>query len=176
MKKQLISTTAAAAIAMSSFAATPAKALTDEEALFLFGVAAIAMIASANNTNASTPPPSPVTHSTGPVTLRQTYTVNFDNGTIGGPGTDLWFQAVNPTRRYLKPRNGAKIAVGDRSNRGYAGCKVASYTHHRVPLAAVPVGSYVCMKTSAGRISQFRVNAVLGGPVKRLKLGYTTWQ
>lgn len=175
MKKQLISTAAAAAIAMTSVAATPAKALTDEEALFLFGVAAIAMIAHSNNV---TPPPapSPVTYSTGPVLLKQTYTVDFDDGSIGGPGTDLWFQAVDPTHRYLKPRNGAKIAVGDRSNRGYYGCKTASYTHHRVPLSAVPVGSYVCMKTNTGRISQFRVNAILGGPVKRLKLGYTTWQ
>lgn len=41
---------------------------------------------------------------------------------------------------------------------------------------AMPVGPYVRVRTNEGRISQFRVNAVSGGPPKTLKLGYTTWQ
>lgn len=175
MKTQITSTIVAAAIAMTGMTATPAKALTDEEAFLLFaGIAAFAILS--NSGGGAAPAPAPVTFSTGPILLKQTYTADFDHGNVGGPGADIWFQAVNPTHRYLKPRNGAKIAVGDRSNRGFAGCSVASYSSHRVPLAAVPAGSYVCMKTSAGRISQFKVRAVLGGAVKRLKLGYTTWQ
>lgn len=124
------------------------------------------------------PPPMPIppTFSTGPVELPQTYMVNFDNGAVsGGSGADLWFQAVDPTHMYLTPRHGAKMAVGDRSNRGFAGCRTAAFSPASVPLSAVPVGSYVCMKTNAGRISQFRVNGLTAGYPKTLQLGYTTW-
>lgn len=123
------------------------------------------------------PPPTPPTFSTGPVSLPQTFLVNFDNGAVGagGGGADLWFRAVDPVHMFLTPRNGARMAVGDRSNRGYAGCRVAAFSAAPVPLAAVPVGSYVCMKTNAGRISQFRVNGITPGYPRTLQLGYTTW-
>jgi hypothetical protein len=124
------------------------------------------------------PPPRPAeTFSTGPVSLPQTYLVNLDNGNVtSGPQADLWFQAETATRLFLAPQNGAMIAVGDRSNRGFAGCSRAAFSSARVPLAAVPVGSYVCVRTNQGRISQFRVNGISGGPVKTLQLGYTTWR
>ncbi len=177
MKTKLTATVAAAAIAMTGITATPAAALTEEELFLLIaGAAAFAILQNASTPPAPAPAPAPVTHSTGPINLKQTYTANFDNGTIGGPGADIWFQAVDSSHRYLKPRNGAKMAVGDRSNRGFAGCSTEAFTGHRVNINHVPVGSYVCMKTNAGRISQFRVNAVYGGAVKKMKLGYTTWQ
>jgi hypothetical protein len=123
------------------------------------------------------PPPTPPTFSTGGVSLPQTYLVNFDNGVVGGGGggADLWFQAATPAMMFLTPRNGAMMAVGDRSNRGFSGCSVASFSTARVPILAVPVGSYVCVKTNAGRISQFRVNGINPGYPKTLELGYTTW-
>jgi len=178
MTRKLTAAITASAIAMTSLGATPATALTDEEALLLIAGAAAIMILASNNppAPAPVPVPSPVTYSTGPMLLKQTYTADFDSGTIGGAGADLWFQAVNPTKRFLKPRNGAKLALGDGSNRGFAGCSTASYSGQKIKLAHVPVGTYVCMKTNQGRISQFRVNAVYGGAVKKMKLGYTTWQ
>lgn len=122
------------------------------------------------------PPPAPPPFSTGPITLNQTYLVNLDNGAItSGPQADLWFEAVTPFEMYLSPRNGAQMAVGDRSNRGFDGCAHESFSSSRVPLAAVPVGSYVCMRTNLGRISQFRMNAISGGYPKVLSMGYTTW-
>jgi len=177
MKTKLTASVAAAAVALTGITATPATALTEEEALVLFGIAALAIFASSGGAApAPAPAPAPVTYSTGPITLKQTYTADFDHGVVGGPGTDIWFQAVNPVKRFLKPRNGAKMAVGDRSNRGFAGCSTESFSAARVNINHIPVGSYVCMKTNSGRISQFRVNAVYGGAVKKMKLGYTTWQ
>ncbi|MFZ5669288.1 MAG: hypothetical protein ACOY4K_07325 [Pseudomonadota bacterium] len=121
-------------------------------------------------------PPTPPTYSTGLVDLPQTYLVNLDNGAIAsGAGADLWFQAATPTSMFLTPRNGARIAVGDGSNRGYHGCRVAAFSAAPVPLAAAPVGTYVCMRTNTGRIAQFRVNALSPGYPKTLQLGYTTW-
>jgi hypothetical protein len=38
------------------------------------------------------------------------------------------------------------------------------------------VGSYVCVRTNEGRISQFRINAISSGSPRTLSLGYTTWQ
>lgn len=122
------------------------------------------------------PIPTPQTYTTGPVVLPQTYLVDFDSGNVQPGGADLWFQAATPFVKFLTPRNGAMIAVGDRSNRGYFGCKTASYTSASVPLSAVPVGSYICMKTNQGRISQFRMNAITGPSVQTLQMGYTTWK
>jgi hypothetical protein len=117
------------------------------------------------------------TYNTGGVSVPQTWQVNFDNGNVGsGAGADLWFHAVTATQLYLEPVNGAQIAVGDRSNRGFAGCRVASFSSGPVPLAAVPVGSYICMKLNTGRISQFRMNNITPGSPKTLSIGYTTWE
>jgi hypothetical protein len=121
------------------------------------------------------PTPAPVTHSTGPLEVPQTYVFDLDAGSVGGSG-DIWFHAVTNTELYLEPRGGAQMAVGDRSNRGYAGCSAASYSTTRAPLGSVPVGSYVCVRTDEGRISQFRVNAISSGSPKTLSLGYTTWR
>jgi hypothetical protein len=115
----------------------------------------------------------PTTFSTGAIDLKQSFNANLDNGAVGGDsGADIWFHAVNASERYIKPRNGARIAVGDGSNRGFAGCKKASFSSVGVPLADIPVGTYVCVRTNENRISQFRVNGFAG---TTMKLGYTTW-
>jgi uncharacterized protein YraI len=117
-------------------------------------------------------PGPPETFSTGPIDLQQTFSANLDNGAVGGAGVDIWYQAVTAVEKYITPRNGATIAVGDGSNRGYEGCTAESFSGDDVPLADIPVGTYVCVKTNQGRISQFRVNGFMG---TTMKLGYTTW-
>lgn len=119
-------------------------------------------------------PPSgpPVTFSTGTRSLPETRRLNLDNGNIGMAGADIWYRANNPAIRRLVPINGAQFALGDRSNRGFAGCSAASYSSGALAFAIMPIGSYVCVRTSEGRISQFRVNGLTG---TTLELGYTTW-
>lgn len=118
------------------------------------------------------PVPVPVTFSTGPIALQQTFTANLDNGTTGGSGVDIWYRAVTATNKMIAPRNGAMLALGDGSNRGFAGCNTASYSANPIPLPSMPVGTYVCAKTDQGRISQFRVNGFTG---TTMNIGYTTW-
>lgn len=117
-------------------------------------------------------PDIPETFSTGPIDLQQTFTVDLDDGSIGGTGVDLWYEAVTALEKYLTPRNGARLALGDGSNRGYAGCSIEAFSPVQIPLADVPPGTYVCATTDEGRISQFRVNGFVG---TTMKLGYTTW-
>jgi len=118
----------------------------------------------------------PETHSTGPVELRQTYQVDFDSGRVTTSGADLWFQAETADQLYLTPVGGARIGVGNRANRGYDGCRTARMTRSRVALSDVPVGSYICMITGEGRVSQFRMNDISGTISKTLSMGYTTWR
>ncbi|MBZ0127815.1 MAG: hypothetical protein K8F59_01740 [Rhodobacteraceae bacterium] len=118
----------------------------------------------------------PRTYSSKILNIPQTYLAELDAGSVSSPGADLWFQAETATLMYLVPQNGAMMGVGDGSNRGFAGCSSARMSRDRVSIRDVPVGTYVCMKTSEGRISQFRVNALSGGSPKTLTIGYTTWQ
>jgi len=118
----------------------------------------------------------PRTFNTAGITLRQTYLADFDRSSSSNRDADIWFQAETRDLLYLVPRNGALIGVGNRRNRGYAGCSTARFTSSRVSLSDVPVGSYICMKTNEGRISQFRMNGISGGSPKVLQLGYTTWE
>ncbi|MEM9139168.1 MAG: hypothetical protein AAGB15_05000 [Pseudomonadota bacterium] len=117
----------------------------------------------------------PGTFSTGGLDVRQTYTFDLDRGRQGTPGDDLWFQAETRDLLYLVPRSGARLGVGNRRNRGQSGCARARYSSDRVSLRDIPVGSYICVKTNEGRISQFRVNALSRGNPKTLRIGYTTW-
>lgn len=116
--------------------------------------------------------PSPVTYSTGLINLQQTYTANLDNGVVGGPGVDIWYRAITPASKFITPRNGARLALGDGSNRGFAGCSTETYSSNPISVWAMPVGTYVCVKTNQGRYSQFRLNGYIG---TTMKLGYTTW-
>lgn len=118
----------------------------------------------------------PGTFSTKRLSIPQTYLADLDRGSVSSGGADIWFQAETASLLYIAPRNGAKIGVGNRRNRGYEGCRSARFTGSRVSLRDIPVGSYVCVKTNEGRISQFRVNGLSGGSPKTLDIGYTTWR
>lgn len=119
------------------------------------------------------PVPAPVTHSTGPIDLPQSFLANLDNGNVGGgAGADIWYEAVSPAEKYITPRNGALLALGDGSNRGYDGCVDESFSNDSIAIEDAPPGTYVCAKTNQGRISQFRVNGFTG---ITMHLGYTTW-
>lgn len=123
-------------------------------------------------------PPAPgVVHSSGILPIPQTFTFDLDTGQVGGgPGSDFQFQAVNPVQRFIKPMNGAQIAVGNKQNRGYDGCSAEAFSPNAVPLNLLSVGDYICAATSEGRVSQFRINGISPGTPKTLTIGFTTWE
>jgi len=119
----------------------------------------------------------PETHSTGLLTIPQTWTVDLDEGVVGaGEDADIWFEALTATERYVTPRNRAKIAkVGTRSV-GSVGCMATSLSSSKIDINDLPEGTYVCVLTNEGRFSQFRVNAPVGPSPGTLSVGYTTWE
>jgi len=124
------------------------------------------------------PLPVPVAevHAQGVGVIRQTYLFDLDTGAETTAGADIWFHAVTNTELYIEPRNGATLALGDRSERGFAGCSSASYSTTRIPLGSIPVGSFVCVRTSDGHVSQFRMNAISSASPRVLTIRFTTWQ
>jgi hypothetical protein len=120
--------------------------------------------------------PAPVTRVTGALDWLPSYRIDLDNGVIGGPGEDLWYQAVSVTEGYITPLNGALIGSATVGNNGFAGCSVAALSSTQVPLSTIRLGSYVCVKTSEGRISEFRLNNLTGSAPQIWSIGYTTWQ
>lgn len=116
----------------------------------------------------------PAVHAQGGGVIRQTYTFDLDTGTEAAAGADVWFEAVTNTELYLQPRNGARLALGNASDRGFRGCSSASFTTTRIPLASLPAGAFVCVRTSDNRIAQFRVAAIAGSP-RYMTINFTTW-
>lgn len=120
----------------------------------------------------------PVTHRTGHLEIKQTWSADLDTGTVGGSRNqaDIWFEADTATRRYITPKNGAKIGIAGTRSINKRGCSALSLSSNRIPISRTPVGTYVCVKTNKGRISQFRVNERVGASPGTLKIGYTTWK
>lgn len=126
-------------------------------------------------TPAATSTTAPTTYSTGPLEIAQTFTADLDEGLLTGAGKDLWFEAVSATEKYLSPSNGASFAVWGTSTPGMYDCLGASLSTNHIPLASVPVGTYVCYKTNEGRPGVFRVNELTSTSPQIIKIGYTTW-
>ncbi len=84
---------------------------------------------------------------------------------------------MSATEAYITPIGGALIGRATVANSGQAGCSGAAMSSTQVPLSAIRLGSYVCVKTSEGRISEFRLNNIYGTTVPPTwSIGYTTWQ
>lgn len=109
----------------------------------------------------------------GEISLTVGQSFNFDRGSISNRGSDLWFIQQSGDEMAILPRNGAGFAVGDHSDRGYAGCEAANFYQGNQLLKYLHNGSYVCLRTSRGNIGQFKV---LRHSTTTLKLSYEVWQ
>ncbi len=119
----------------------------------------------------------PTSHSTGSLTIPQTWTADLDEGVVGGGAdADIWFEAVTPTERYVTPGRGAVIAKVGSQSVGRDGCVAARLSATKISIADLPVGTYVCVRTNGRRYAQFKVVARVGPSPGVLQIGYTTWE
>ncbi|HFQ15534.1 MAG TPA: hypothetical protein ENK41_04195 [Rhodobacteraceae bacterium] len=119
-----------------------------------------------------TPPPPAVTYKTGPFVIVPNEHVDLDTGTKNGAGTDIWYRNDAGLPKRLQPIRGAKMALGDGTNRSFAACSAETYSTDYIEVADIPVGTYICVKTNQGRYAVFRMNAKNSG---ELRIGFTTW-
>lgn len=120
------------------------------------------------------PPAQPVVHASGSFQLLPQQSVNLDNGALGQNGADIAYNVVG-FQRQLTPANGAQFSYTNGNQRGFAGCSAAAFNSNAIPQQSIPVGAYICARTSEGRISEFRITNI-GQILGRLDISYTTWQ
>ncbi|GLI36804.1 PASTA domain-containing protein [Geobacter hydrogenophilus] len=108
--------------------------------------------------------------------IRQTYLFDLDAGSIAQNGdADIWFEAETETERYLTPRNGASIGF-TREKPTYENCSKVKMTQRRIPIQRIPENANVCVRTSRGNLSAFKIREPVGPSPGVMKISYITWE
>ena len=115
-------------------------------------------------------------HAMGRLDVPQAYLFDLDEGTVTEDGADIWFQAATEDELYLVPQNDAALAPGDLSKRDAAACEADDYSQDRLPLADLPAGSFLCVRTSDGRTGSFGIEALSETSPRTLSINYATWE
>lgn len=115
-------------------------------------------------------------HAQGRLTVNQTWRADLDAGSVGSSrDSDIWFEALTATRRYVSPMRGVTQALVGSSAPGRAGCAKANLSTQKISVTSLRVGSYLCVRTNAGRYSQLKVVEAVGPSPGVLKVDYVTW-
>lgn len=99
----------------------------------------------------------------GTLSVPQTWNADLDQGTLafGRPPADIWFQAVTDTERYLTPVGGAEAAIFGGTAPEKPGCLGLTLSTEWIDMQDLPRGTFVCVLTGAGRVSQV---SIIGAP------------
>lgn len=118
----------------------------------------------------------PVTYSTGLLTVRSTWLADLDSGVETSSGADIWFEAATSTQWYITPYGGATLGIFGTTAPSRDQCVALAKSTARIPFSSVPVGTYVCYQTGAGRPGEFRMNTAPTSPLPTsMTIGYATW-
>jgi hypothetical protein len=112
----------------------------------------------------------------GNLDVRQTFLFDLDTGReVQSGDSDIWFEAVTATERYLVPRNGATIGVV-RGAGDYESCSSATLSDRRIPVNKLPDSLSVCVRTSRGNLGSFKLREPVGPSPGVLKIMYAVWE
>jgi hypothetical protein len=115
------------------------------------------------------------TFHTAGVTLSPRDVVNMD-GTGNGPwDSDIWFQG-NTQDSAMLSSFGEALMGRPGPQQSYRGCRNARFAGTAIKLKDMNVGDYVCVRTSEGRIAEYRINELRIGRDIAVSIGYTTWK
>jgi hypothetical protein len=92
-----------------------------------------------------------------------------------GKGYDLWYQPAGRAR-YLTPQNGALLAPGGPTEAGRSGCDRATYAKSKIRIDLLPQGTHICVRTSEGRLAEFRLNPSVDNKKSVVSITYITWE
>jgi hypothetical protein len=123
------------------------------------------------------PMPSSETHASGSFDVRGTYEFDLDSGGESrSPASDFWYEVERNNETYLNPRNGARLSVLT-AEPSYADCTSAAYSSARTRIETMSGRSWICVRTSEGRVGRFRIDGVslLTSP-RTMTVSFVTWR
>lgn len=125
------------------------------------------------------PAPASETHGAGTFSVRGTWHFDLDAGAESArAGAEFWYEVIRDNETYLTPRNGTRYAVrSSASEPGYAGCTAATYSEARLRIESLAARAWICVRTSDGRLGQFRIDSIdrFSSP-RRMTITHTTWR
>ena len=141
----------------------------------LIAVAIIVGLIIVLSRNNSEPIPDPPIFSSGHLDIPQTFLADLDSGQVTLDGQDIFFQAQTATIRFITPVQTATIALMGTNQPSFADCNAAPLAATPIPIQSVPAGTFLCVRTDAGRISRLRVTATVGSSPGTLSIDFTTF-
>jgi hypothetical protein len=114
--------------------------------------------------------------------IPQTFQWDLDSCQMdSSPSTDFWFEVADKQTRYINTKGSAQLAVMGDKSAGYAGCSAAKFTAEPIDVASLKKGTFVCAKTSQGRIAEFSFDDLYAkdpssAGVLTLAITVTTWE
>jgi len=113
--------------------------------------------------------------SNGKVDVDQTYSIDFDTGSItSGLDADLWFHVVSPVEKYLEPKNGAQFKHLT-TVPSLEKCQTEVLSASAIPFGGVSVGDWLCYRTNEGNVGRTEVEGITPGEPQTIKFDYITW-
>jgi hypothetical protein len=122
-----------------------------------------------------TPAPRPTPIRTGQLEVPQTWTVDFDSGSVGSGSTDIWFNAQTATIRNIVVAGNARTAfLGPGGSTDPQAC-AGRFGTAPIPFLDMVVGSVLCVQTTDGRIAVATVTSRVDPSPGRLVMSYALY-
>ncbi|MGD8850711.1 MAG: NBR1-Ig-like domain-containing protein [Anaerolineales bacterium] len=115
--------------------------------------------------------------SNGKFDLDQTWSVDFDTGDVSGTtsDTDLKFEAVTASEKYLRPFNNAEIKLMSSRTPSLADCQSASLSTTKISLDDIEEYDVFCFVTNLGNYGRFEVENITTTNPQTIRIDYLTW-
>jgi hypothetical protein len=108
-------------------------------------------------------------------TIPGTWHVDLDRGVFKALyGEDLKFDVVSDTERFLQPDPPTRLRKMGATKPSFATCAGAVLKVGHINVNKLPSGTYVCVKTGAGRLARVRIDNVHAAP-GGTDLAFVTW-
>jgi hypothetical protein len=111
--------------------------------------------------------------STGKFDVPQTWTVDLDDGTVGG-GDDFKFEAVSALEKYITPTGADMRIMGGVPS--LADCMGASLSSAKIDFFSLSVGDYFCYETNDGNYGRLEIEDITeSAGVHTIRFDHRTW-
>ncbi len=119
-----------------------------------------------------TPTPPPVL-SSGKFDVPQTWTVDLDDGSVGG-GDDFKFEAISAVVKYILPTGASMKKMG--SVPSLNDCMTASLSSNTINFFDLSVGDYFCYETDDGNYGRLEIEDITqSSGVHTIRFDHKTW-